>query len=174
MVPSQTGGAGRKKSATQILPALVGGQARLTHRNSHAFQQARFQVQHPLRMAAAHFHDGCTGQQLGMVEATLALLAVVHGNRNNQHLLRCGVGRGKGFEAVCQERTQPARYRLHAVILEQVNQRAKLAMVAAIGYRFDESRSSQTAGLAQGISLVTGELGSGKICDTQIFPTAGA
>jgi hypothetical protein len=64
---SQLGRLGRKKSASQILPALVGGQACLTHRNSHAFQQTRFQLQHPLRVATARLDNRGTGKQLGMV-----------------------------------------------------------------------------------------------------------
>jgi hypothetical protein len=152
----QAGGAGHKKSASQILPALVSGQARLTHRNAHAFQQARFQMQRPLGMAAAHLQNGCTGQQFGMIETSLTLFAGVHGHRDNQHLLRRGLGHSKGLKTVRQERTQPAGYWLHAVVLEQVNQRAKPAMVPAIGYRFDESRSGQTAGLAERTRVVAG------------------
>jgi hypothetical protein len=166
--PSQMGGPGRKKSATQILPALVGGQACLTHRNSHALQQTRFEMQPPLGMAAPHLDNRGTGKQLGMVKATLPLLAGVHRHRDHQHWLR----RNKGFEAIGQERAQTAGYRLHTVVLEQVNHLAKLALVAAIGYRFHESRRGQAAGLTKGRRIVIRQWR--KIGNAQVFPATSA
>jgi hypothetical protein len=132
-------GMGRKKSATQILPALVSGQACLTHRHSHAFQQARFQVQPPLGVAAAHLRHGRAGQQLGMIKPPQALLGCVHGHRDHQHLSRRS---SKGFQAVRQENTQTSGNGLHTLILEQMNQRSQLTVVSAIGNGFNERRRS--------------------------------
>ena len=126
---------GRKKSATQILPALVSSQACLTHRDTHAFQ-ACFQVKSPLGMAAAHLRHGRAGQELGRVEAALTLLDGVHGHRDNQHL---GRRSNKGFQAICQDHTQAASNGLHTLVLEQMDQRAEFTVVAAVGNSFDES-----------------------------------
>jgi hypothetical protein len=112
---------GRKKSATQVLPALMGGQARLTHRDTHAFEQTRFQVQPPLRVAAAHLRHGCARQQFGVVEAPLPLLGSVHRHRDHQHLWSRS---NKGFQAIRQEQTQAAGDGLHALVLEEMDQGA--------------------------------------------------
>jgi hypothetical protein len=140
VLSSQSAGPGRKKSATQILPALVCSQARLTHRDSHPLEQTGFQMQRVLGMTAPHLRNSCPGQQLGMVEAPLALLDGVHGHRDYQHPPRPCRGASKSFQAIRQERTQPPGNWLHAVIFEQMNQRAKLTMVAAVGHRLDKSR----------------------------------
>ena len=106
---------GRKKSATQILPALVGGQACLTHRDTHTFEQTCFQVQPPLGMAAPHFSNRRAGQQFRMVKAPLPLLGRVHGHRDHQHLRSTA---NKGFQAICEEHTQALGDGLHSVVLE--------------------------------------------------------
>jgi len=120
---SEAGGAGRKKSATKILAALVCSQARLTHGHSHSLEQVGLEVQLPVGMSAAHLVDGCAGQKLGMVKATPALLCCVHGHSDNEHLPRSCLGPGKHFQAVSQEHAQPAGDWLHPLVLEQVNQR---------------------------------------------------
>jgi hypothetical protein len=114
-------GMGRKKSATQILPALMGGQASLTHRDTHTFEQTRFQVQPPLGVAPAHLRHGRTGQELGMVKPPQALLGGVHRHRNHHHLRNSS---NKGFQAICQEHTQAAGNGLHSAVLEQMDQGA--------------------------------------------------
>ncbi len=122
MLPSQTARTRRKKSATQILPALVASQARLTHRNAHTFQQTGFQVQSKLRMPPAHLRHGRAGQQFSMIKAALTLLNWVQGHRNNQHLPGRVCGRDNGFEAIRQQPTQPPGDRLHTLVLEQMHQ----------------------------------------------------
>jgi hypothetical protein len=133
-------------------------------------QQPRFEMQCPLGMPPAHLGNGRAGQQLGMVEATLVLLTGVHRHRDHQHRLR----RNKGCEAVGEESTQSAGYRLHAVVLEQVNHLPKPALVAAVGYRFHERRRGQAAGLAKGIgsSIVFSQ--RGEIGNTQVFSATSA
>jgi hypothetical protein len=83
-----------------------------------------FHMQLPFRMAAAHLQDSGASQQIGMVITAAALLARVHRHRHNQHRLRCCVGAGgsKGLQAIGKERTQPSGYRLHALVLEQMNE----------------------------------------------------
>jgi hypothetical protein len=130
-------GLGRKKSATQILPALVGGQACLTRRDTHTFEQTRFQVQPPLGVASAHLPQGCVGQQFGMVEAPQALFGSVHGNRYDQHL---GRRSNESFQATCQEHPQAPGNRLHPLVFEQMNQRSQLTVVSAVGNSFHERR----------------------------------
>ncbi len=112
---------GRKKSATQILPALMCGQACLTHRDAHTFEQTSFQVQPPLGVAAAHFRHGRAGQQLSVVEAPLPLLGRMHRHRDHQHLRSHF---NKGFQGISQENTQSAGDGLHSLVLEQMDQRA--------------------------------------------------
>jgi hypothetical protein len=135
VVSHQALGMGRKKSATQILPALVGGQACLTHRDTHTFEQTRFQVQPPLGMASAHLRYGRAGQQFGMVEAPQALFGSVHGNRYDQHR---GRRSNERFHAIRQEHPQVLGNRLHPLVFEQMNQRSQLTVVSAIGDSFNE------------------------------------
>ena len=125
-------------------------------------------------MPAAHLVDGCAGQKLGMVKATPALLCCVHGHSDNEHLPRSCLGPGKHFQAVSQEHAQPAGDSLHPLVLEQVNQRPELTMVAAEGDRFDKSRRSQAAGLAEDVRYgirVVGRRQGGEVGDAQVFPT---
>jgi hypothetical protein len=130
-------GMGRKKSATQILPALMGGQACLTHRDTHTFEQPRFQVKPPLGVASAHLRHRRASQQFGMVEAAQALFGSVHGNRDDQHL---GRRSNERFQAIRQEHPQAPGNRLHPLVFEQMNQRSQLTVVSAIGNSFNESR----------------------------------
>jgi hypothetical protein len=99
----------------------MGGQACLTHRDTHTFEQTRFQVQPPLGVASAHLRHGRASQQFGMVETPQALFGGVHGNRYDQHL---GRRTGKNFQAVRQEHTQPAGNGLHSLVLKQMDQGA--------------------------------------------------
>ena len=92
-------------------------------------------------MPAAHLRHGRPGQQFSMIEAALALFDRMHRHRDNQHLPGRVCGRCKSFEAGRQELTQSPGDRLHTLVLKQVNQRAKLAMVAAISHRFHKSGS---------------------------------
>jgi hypothetical protein len=175
MPASQAGGARHKKSTTQILPALVCGQARLTRRNSGALQHMGFHMQLPFRMAVAHLQDGGAGQQIGVIIAAVALLARVHGYRYNQHLLRCCFrpGRSKDFQAIGQESTQPIGYRLHTLVLEQMNERAKLTLVATIGNGLNKGRSRQAAGLAKRTGFITRRWRRGELRNAQIFAATG-
>ena len=50
--------------------------------------------------------------------------------------------RDNTFEAVRQQSTQPPSNRLHTLVLEQMDQRAKLAMVATVGHSFHKGRRS--------------------------------
>jgi hypothetical protein len=106
---------GRKKSAPQILPALVSSQACLAHRDMHTSEQIRFQLHPPLGMAPAHLRNCRSCQQLGVIEAALPLFGSVHRHRDHQHL-RCNSN--KSFQAIRQEHTQSAGHGLHSVVLE--------------------------------------------------------
>jgi hypothetical protein len=130
-------GMGRKKSATQILPALMRGEACLTHRDTNTFEQTRFQVQPPLGVASAHLRHGRAGQQFGMVEASQALFGSVHGNRYDQHL---GRRSNERLQAIRQEHSQAPGNRLHPLVFEQMNQRSQLTVVSAISNSLNERR----------------------------------
>ncbi len=140
--PRTAPGRGEKKAPRRFCRRWWGRQARLTHRNAYPFQQTRIEVQFPLGMAAARLGDGRASQQLGMVEAAPALLAQVHRHRDHQHLPGHPSGGGKRLQALRQQNTQSPGHWLHTVVLEQMDERAKLAMVVAISHRLDEGRCS--------------------------------
>ena len=131
----QPGGMRRKKSASQILPALVGGQACLTHRHSYAFQQTGFQAQTHWGWRRRISAMAARAINSAWLNPRWRMLAGMHGNRNHQHL----VPRQKLPDYL--PAAHPAgRNGLHALVLKQMNQRAKLAVVAAISDSFDKSR----------------------------------
>jgi len=108
---------------------------------SPAFQDSG--VQNQPAASRLRFHrmlfDGGAGNQLGLVEATLAQLACVQRHRNHHH--RCpgpaGIQPARRFR---QHAAQDRGGRPHLFIFQQVDEFAQPAVVTAIGHRSGERR----------------------------------
>ena len=170
--PASAPARGAKKAPCKFWRRLVGGQSRLTDRNPHAFEQTRVQLQHSLGIALAQLCDCSPGQQFCMVEATLALLHWMHGNRDDHHLPRHRAR--EAFQGNCQQHTEPAGDWPHAVVFQQVHQGAQFAMVAAVGDCFLKRRRSQAARLAKASGFGLRFRKGREVRDAQIFPATSA